>query len=117
LWFLKQTRELQGAISNANIFYAPRSVAAKQDDISQALLFASMAMDCPDARLRVIGQHSDDARIGENPATGRLRAKALMAMLVGQGIDAGQIIMAAPSRSMTTEQLSGSRLDFDIILE
>ncbi len=110
-------QELQGAISNANIFYAPRSVAAKQDDISQALLFASMAMDCPDARLRVIGQHSDDARIGENPATGRLRAKALMAMLVGQGIDAGQIIMAAPSRSMTTEQLSGSRLDFDIILE
>ncbi|WP_439143979.1 OmpA family protein [Planktotalea sp.] len=110
-------KELESAISNAQIFYSPRSVAASQDDVSQALLFASMAMDCPDARLRVIGQHSDDRRIGENPATGRLRAKALMAMLVGQGIDAGQIIMAAPSRSMATDELSGSRLDFDVILD
>ncbi|WP_375266129.1 OmpA family protein [Planktotalea sp.] len=110
-------KELKSAISNAQIFYSPRSVAASQDDVSQALLFPSMAMDCPDARLRVIGQHSDDRRIGENPATGRLRVKALMAMLVGQGIDAGEIIMAAPSRSMATDELSGSRLDFDVILD
>ena len=110
-------QELRGAVSDIQILYAPRSVAAKQEDMSKALLLANMAMDCPDARLRVIGQHSDDARIGENPATGRLRAKAMMAMLVGQGIESGQVIMAAPSRSMSTNELSGSRLDFDIILE
>ena len=40
-----------------------------------------------------------------------------MAMLVGQGIDSDQVIMAAPSWSTATRDLSGSRLDFDIIIE
>jgi len=109
--------QLQNAVSEAQIFYAPRSVAAKQNDMNLALELASMAQACPDARLRVIGQHTKDLRAGENPATGRLRATAMMAMLVGQGIDAGQIIIAAPSRSLESESVTGSRLDFDIILE
>lgn len=109
--------ELQNAISQAQIFYSPRSVAAKQEDMNMAMELASMASACPNARLRVIGQHTDDLRAGENPSTGRLRAKALMAMLVGQGIDSGQIIMAAPSRAMDSDGVSGSRLDFDIIEE
>ncbi len=109
--------ELQNAISQAQIFYAPRSVAAKQEDMEMAMELAAMASDCPNARLRVIGQHTKDLRAGENPSTGRLRAKALMAMLVGQGIDSGQIIMAAPSRAMDTDSVSGSRLDFDVILD
>ncbi|MGH1578653.1 OmpA family protein [Planktotalea sp.] len=109
--------DLRNAISNTQIFYAPRSVAAKPSEVSVALELASKAMACPNARLRVIGQHSDALRAGESHATGRLRAKALMAVLVGQGIDSGQIIIAAPSRSKETASLSGSRLDFDIIVE
>jgi len=79
--------------------------------------FASKASSCPNARLRVIGHHTDDLRAGENPGTGRLRAKALMAMLVAQGIDSTQIIIAAPSRAMETVSQSGSRLDFDVIID
>ncbi len=109
--------DLRAAVTEAQIFYAPRSVAAKPAEINTALELASKAMACPNARLRVIGQHSDDLRIGENPATGRLRAKAMMAMLVGKGIDSEQIIIAAPSRSMSRESQSGSRLDFDVILD
>jgi hypothetical protein len=67
--------------------------------------------------LRVIGHHTDDLRAGENPGTGRLWAKALMAMLVAQGIDSTQIIIAAPSRAMETVSQSGSRLDFDVIID
>ena len=110
-------KDLENAIQGKNVFYAPRSVAAGQNEMNTALELASMAMACPEVRLRVIGQHSDHQRAGENPATGRLRAKAMMAMLVGQGIDSGQIIIAAPSRSMDTDQMSGSRLDFDVIFE
>jgi outer membrane protein OmpA-like peptidoglycan-associated protein len=110
-------QDLEAAIAGKNVFYSPRSVAAKQDEISVAFELAAMAMACPDARLRVIGQHSDDLRSGESPATGRLRAKAMMAMLVGQGIDSGQVIMAAPSRASGSAEQSGSRLDFDIIIE
>ena len=108
---------MQRAISGVQIFYTPRSVAARQDELAVAMRLASMAADCPEARLRVIGQHSDDARSGENPGTGRMRAKALMTMLVGNGIDSGEIIMAAPSRSMATDDVSGSRLDFDVIVD
>lgn len=110
-------KDLHAAISETKVFYAPRSVAAKQSEMQAALRLANMAVECPNARLRVIGQHSDDLRAGEGPATGRLRAKAMMAMLVGQGIDSEQIIIAAPSRSFATEELSGSRLDFDVILD
>uniref|UniRef100_UPI0025FD636B OmpA family protein n=1 Tax=Planktotalea sp. TaxID=2029877 RepID=UPI0025FD636B len=80
-------QDLEAAIAGKNVFYSPRSVAAKQSEISVAFELAAMAMACPDARLRVISQHSDDLRSGESPAMGRLRAKAMMAMLVGQGID------------------------------
>lgn len=110
-------KNLHAAVSEAQIFYSPRSVAAKPNEVNTALKLASMAMACPTARLRVIGQHSDDLRSGENPATGRLRAKAMMAMLVGKGIDSSKIIMAAPSRSMNTDDQSGSRLDFDVIVD
>jgi len=82
-----------------------------------AMDLASMASSCPNARLRVIGQHTDDLRAGENLGTGRLRAKALMAMLVAQGIDSTQIIIAAPSRAMETDSQSGSCLEFDVIID
>lgn len=109
--------DLKAAIEGKHVIFSPRSIAAKQADVGQALELAQMATACPNARLRVIGQHTDDLRAGENPATGRLRAKAMMAMLVGQGIDSGQIIIAAPSRASTDTQISGSRLDFDVILD
>lgn len=75
------------------------------------------ASSCVTELRSAISQHTDDLRSGENPATGRLRAKAIMAMLVGQGIDSGQIIMAAPSRAMDADGTSGSRLDFDVIVD
>ncbi|MEP5152064.1 OmpA family protein [Planktotalea sp.] len=110
-------KDLQREILATKIFYRPRSVAAKQDEVNQALRLAEMASNCPNARLRVIGQHSDPKRTGETPGTGRLRAQTMMAMLVSKGIDSGKIIIAAPSRSKATAENNGSRIDFDVIID
>lgn len=112
--------ELQRAVDSTVLFYAPRSVSLRPDDLDAAMALAERASACPHARLRVIGQHAGGVQTGEDASTGRLRAKALMAMLVGRGIEAQQIIIAAPSRpkGIADESgLPGSRVDFDVILE
>ncbi|MEL7165468.1 MAG: OmpA family protein [Pseudomonadota bacterium] len=112
--------ELQRAVDSTVLFYAPRSVSLRPDDLDTAMALAELASACPHARLRVIGQHAGGVQTGEDVATGRLRAKALMAMLVGRGIEARQIIIAAPSRPKGVADeagLPGSRVDFDVILE
>jgi len=81
---------------------------------------AARASACPDARLRVVGQFSDDPGSGETPATARLRAVALMSSLVAAGFDPEQIIIAAHSAPQVLAGqpgLSEHRVDFDIILE
>lgn len=112
--------DLQRAVDGENVLYAPGSVSVSQQDMSTAMRLATAAAACPDARLRVIGQHSDAPGSGENPGTGRLRAVVMMSSLVNSGIDSGQVIIAAPSRSFRDADrpdLSDSRLDFDVILE
>ena len=109
--------ELERAVQGTALFYAPRSVSLHADDLETALSLANLAMACPHARLRVVGHHSSDLQAREGFHTGLLRAKALMAMLVGRGVAPEQIIISAPSRPMTTAGLPGSRVDFDVILE
>ncbi|WP_415921739.1 OmpA family protein [Tateyamaria sp. SN6-1] len=112
--------DLERAVESTVLFYSPRSVSLRPDDLDAAMRLAQMAVECPHARLRVIGQHAGGVQTGEDVSTGRLRAKALMAMLVGRGIASEQIIIAAPSRPMGVADqagLPGSRVDFDVILE
>jgi outer membrane protein OmpA-like peptidoglycan-associated protein len=81
---------------------------------------ASKAAACPEARLRVVGQYSDEPGSGETPATARLRAVALMSSLVGAGFAPEQIIIAAHSTPQILAGqpgLSERRVDFDVILE
>lgn len=108
---------LQRAVDSTMLFYAPRSVSLASGDLDTAMTLASMAMECPHARLRVIGHHDGNIQAGEGVSTGLLRAKALMAMLVGRGAAAEQIIIAAPSRPLNEAGLPGSRVRFDVILE
>lgn len=109
--------ELQRAVDSTTLFYAPRSVSLGAGDLDTAMGLATLAMECPHARLRVIGHHAGDLQSGEGVATGLLRAKALMAMLVGRGVASEEIIIAAPSRPLNDAGLPGSRVRFDVILE
>lgn len=108
---------LQQAVETTTITYAPGSVTVSQEDLAAASRLAQLAVSCPQARLRVIGQHTKDFGTVEDPSTGRLRAVALMTMLVGQGYDATQVIIGAPSETPVVPGLSNSRVDFDVILE
>lgn len=112
--------ELQQAVAQTKLFYSPRSITAPSDGMPAVMQLAAKASACPDARLRVIGQYSDDIGSGETPATARLRAVALMSSLVGAGFEADEIIIAAHSRpSIIAGQpgLSERRVDFDVIVD
>ncbi|SHH93028.1 OmpA family protein [Marivita hallyeonensis] len=112
--------DLQQAVAQTRLFYSPRSITAPSDGLPAVLDLATKASACPDARLRVIGQYSDDIGSGETPATARLRAVALMSSLVGAGFDAEQIIIAAHSRPTVLAGqpgLSERRVDFDVIID
>jgi outer membrane protein OmpA-like peptidoglycan-associated protein len=111
---------LQTAVQNTKLFYAARSVAAGSEDLGKVLELAKQAAACPQARLRIIGQHSDEEWADESVHTGILRAKALMTVVVGQGIPSEQVIIGAPSRSVGVvgePGLSNSRVDFDVIVD
>ena len=108
---------LQEAADATTIAYAPGSVVVSRDDMNAALGLAQLASECPQARLRVIGQHAEEYGTVEGAATGCLRALALMTTMVGAGYPSEQIIMAAPSDSRPVKGLTNSRVDFDVILE
>lgn len=111
---------LEASVQNTILFYAPGSVSLRGDDLSTAMALAEQAMQCPQARLRIIGQYANDAGARETPQTARLRAKALMAMLVARGAASEQIIIAAPSwpaKDASFTGLPGHRVNFDIIYE
>lgn len=111
---------LEAAVKTTKLYYAPRSIAASSADMDAVMDLAKQAQACPQARLRIVGQHTDESWAGEDVNTGILRAKALMSILVGQGIASNQVIIAAPSRSFGVEgkpELSRSRVDFDVIEE
>jgi hypothetical protein len=85
--------------------------------MERAALFAGIAANCPEARLRLVGQHSDDPRAGEDRSTVRLRAVVLTSELVNAGFPSDQLILNAPSYANPIDGLSDSRVDFDVILE
>lgn len=112
--------QLQSAVDQTKLFYAPRSIAVTGQDMQSAFQLATLAQNCPQARLRVVGQFSDQPGSGETAATARLRAVALMGTLVGAGIPSEQIIISSPSKSRSLPGqpgISNSRIDFDVILE
>ncbi|MEL7213082.1 MAG: OmpA family protein [Pseudomonadota bacterium] len=112
--------DLQRAVAEAKVFYTPGSVIVSQTDMQTAYDLVTKATACPQARLRVVGQHADGFGSIETTATGRLRAVAMMTSLVGAGFDSGQIIIGAPSRSNPLPgqgAQTASRVDFDVILE
>ncbi len=111
---------LEAAVGSTKLYYTARSIAAPAAELETVLGLAEQAAACPHARLRIIGQHSDDVWAKENFHTGILCAKALMSVLVGQGIPSEQVIIAAPSRSVGVvgqPELSNSRVDFDVIID
>lgn len=110
-------QQLRAAVVSASIEYAPRSFVVEGADLALASELASIAADCPQARLRLIGQHSQDPVAGEDSSTGRLRAVVLMTRLVAAGFPSDQLILAAPSDPRPAAGLSDSRVDFDVILE
>ncbi|MCF2872655.1 OmpA family protein [Octadecabacter sp. G9-8] len=109
--------QLQEAVDATTISYAPGSVTVSRDDLNAAMGLAQLASACPQARLRVVGQHAEEYGTVEDAGTGRMRAVALMTTLVGAGYASEQIIIGAPSDSRPIEGLSNSRVDFDVILE
>lgn len=112
--------QLQAAVQQTKLFYSPRSVTAPSDGLPAVVQLVTQATACPDARLRVVGQYSDEPGSGETPATARLRAVALMSSLVGAGFDPEQIIIAAHSTPQVLAGqpgLSERRVDFDVIFE
>lgn len=112
--------QLQSSVESTKLFYSSRSISVLPKELDIALELAEQAMACPQARLRVVGHHSDAIEDGETIRTGQLRAQALMSMLVSRGVAADQVIIAAPSRSggVTAKPgLSNSRIDFDVIYE
>jgi outer membrane protein OmpA-like peptidoglycan-associated protein len=111
---------MENEVLKTKLFYPARSIAAPTAQLDTVLKLAKMAEACPQARLRIVGQHSDEVWAGENIHTGILRAKALMSIIVGQGIASNQVIIAAPSRSVGVDgqpDLSNSRVDFDVIVD
>ncbi|WP_439124730.1 OmpA family protein [Marivita sp.] len=112
--------QLQTVVAQTKLFYSPRSITAPSDGMPAVVDLAAKASACPDVRLRVVGQYSDEPGSGETPATARLRAVALMSSLVGAGFAPEQIIIAAHSTPQVLAGqpgLSERRVDFDVILD
>jgi outer membrane protein OmpA-like peptidoglycan-associated protein len=109
--------QLQAAVQGASIEYAPRGMTVNDSDMALASLLAGIAANCPEARLRLVGQHSDDPRAREDGSTGRLRSVVLMTELVNAGFPSNQLILGAPSCATLIDGLSDSRVDFEVILE
>ncbi len=109
--------QLESAIQGASIEYAASGLTVGEADLALAAQLANLATNCPQARLRLVGQHSEAPGANEDASTGRLRAVVLMTRLVNQGFPSEQLILGAPSEARPVQGLSDSRLDFEVILE
>ncbi len=109
--------QLEAAVQGATIEYLPRGMTISNSDLALATRLGEIAANCPEARLRIVGQHNDDPRAGEDASTGRLRAVVLMTKLVSEGIPSEQLILGAPSDPRPVAGLSNSRIDFQVIHE
>ncbi len=111
--------DLQANIDQTRLFYGPGSITVPSDDMESVYKLAAEAAQCDGARLRVVGNHSDNPSAREGAATGRLRALAIMNTLVATGFAADQIIVGAPSWSRGIPGQPGlpnSRVDFELVL-
>ncbi len=111
--------DLQASVAQTRLFYGPGSITVPSADMESIYQLAAEAAQCDGAKLRVVGQHSDDPSAREGASTGRLRALAIMNTLVATGFAADQIIVGAPSWSKAIPGQPGlpnSRVDFELVL-
>ena len=109
--------QLETAVQGASIEYAPSGVTVEATDLALASQLANIAENCPEARLRLVGQHSGETGGLEDPSTGRLRAVVLQTLLISEGFSGEQLIIGARSDSQPLAGFSDSRLDFEVVLE
>ena len=112
--------QLQQAVAQTRLFFEPRSITVPQSELSQVYQLAAAVAACPQVRLRIVGQFSDDPGSGETPDTARLRAIALMSTLVASGFEQERIIIVSPSSPTALANAPGiseRRIDFDLILD
>lgn len=113
-------RELENRVAQTRLFYSARSITASQGDLAVMQEIAQAVDQCPGARLRIVGQHSDDIADRESIETGRLRALILMVSMIEAGYDSEKLIIGAPSYSVAVPgqpSLPRSRIDFQIITD
>ncbi|WP_420861862.1 OmpA family protein [Algirhabdus cladophorae] len=113
-------KQLETKVAQTNLFYAPRAITVSISELESVYQLAAEAANCEGARLRLVGQHSDDQGLREDYNTGRLRALALMGSLVAAGFEGEKILIGAPSKSVDVAgqpSLPNSRVDFQIIMD
>ncbi len=113
-------RALERKVEQSRLIYAPRAITVSPSELDVVFELASAAAQCEGARLRLVGQHSDDLGTRESVETGRLRALVLMGSLVSAGFESETILIGAPSYSVTVPNQPGlpkSRVDFQLIMD
>lgn len=111
--------QMQSAVEQTRVFYRPNSITASQSDLAPVFQLAATAAACPEAKLRVIGHYAEGEGDGETTQTGRMRAVAMMSMIVASGFDAEEVIIASPSSPslMGPQGINNRRVDFDVIFD
>lgn len=113
-------RDLAQQAQQMRQFYAPGTITVPVGELRAVYDLAASVTRCDGARLRLVGQHENQPGTREGPATGRLRALAMMNSLVAAGYPGDRILIGAPSRSVDVPGQPGlpnSRIDFQIIVD
>lgn len=111
--------QLEPLFAQTKVFYGAGSITTPGADLDAVFDLAREAQACPNLRMRLVGHHADQPGTREGPATGRLRALALMNTLVAAGFPADQILIGAPSWSADIPGQPGlpnSRVDFQMVM-
>lgn len=111
---------LQDEVAQIRLFYRARSITTSPSDLDLMKGVAARVDQCPGARLRIVGQHSDDIADRESVDTGRLRALIFMSSMIDAGFNSEKLIIGAPSYSVAVAgqpSMPRSRIDFQIITD
>jgi outer membrane protein OmpA-like peptidoglycan-associated protein len=111
---------LEQQVAQTRLFYGTRAVTVSPSELDAVYELATAVSACEGARLRVVGQHSDQEGDRENIETGRLRALVLMGSLVSAGFESERILIGAPSYAQQVPGQPGlpkSRVDFQVIMD
>lgn len=109
---------LNALFDQTKLYYAPGSITVPHADMESVFNLAAEAASCGDVRVRIVGQHADQPGSRESVATGRLRALAVMNTLVAAGFQSQDILIGAPSWSVSVPGQPGlpnSRVDFEVV--